>query len=75
MLFAAAAKAATTNAVGVLLIDGSEDGGTGLKALNAAGSYAFAKQEGGGYALSRNLVTQPVASNALAASILKMCSK
>jgi two-component system chemotaxis response regulator CheB len=75
LLFAAAAKAATTNAVGVLLIDGSEDGGTGLKALNAAGSYAFAKQEGGGYALSRNLVTQPVASNALAASILKMCSK
>ena len=75
LLFAAAAKAAAANAVGVLLIDGSEDGGTGLKALNGAGSYAFAPAQGGGFTLSRNLASQPVATPALAASVLKMCSK
>jgi two-component system chemotaxis response regulator CheB len=75
LLFAAAAKAAAANAVGLLLIDGSEDGGTGLKALLGAGSYAFAPAAGGGFSLSRNMASQPVAPAALPASILKMCSK
>ncbi len=75
LLFAAAAKAAAANAVGVLLIDGSEDGGGGLKALQAAGSFAFAPAEGGGYNLTRNMATQAVPTEALPASVLKMCSK
>lgn len=76
LLFAAAAKAAGANAAGVLLIDGSEDGGGGLKAMLGAGSYAFSPAEsGGGHTLSRGMVTQPVAQDALAASVLKLCSK
>ncbi|WP_294296687.1 chemotaxis protein CheB [uncultured Sphingomonas sp.] len=78
LLFAAAAKAAGNNAVGVLLMDGNEDGGGGLKALNGAGSYAFtpdAAAGAGAYTLSRNITSQPVPPGALPASILKMCSK
>jgi two-component system chemotaxis response regulator CheB len=75
LLFAAAAKAAGSNAVGLLLMDGSEDGGNGLKALLGAGSYAFSPADGGGFTLARNMTAQPVAREALASSILKMCSK
>ncbi|WP_242122084.1 chemotaxis protein CheB [Sphingomonas lacusdianchii] len=76
LLFAATAKAAAREAVGVLLIDGSEDGGGGLKALLGAGSNAFSPAEtGGGFTLERGFAAQPVASNALSATILKMCSK
>lgn len=76
LLFAAAAKAAGNAAVGVLLMDGNEDGGGGLKALNGAGSYAFAPGETpGAYTLSRNIASQPVPPGTLPASILKMCSK
>ncbi|KQM13200.1 response regulator [Sphingomonas sp. Leaf24] len=76
LLFAAAAKAAGANAVGVLMIDGSEDGGGGLKAMLGAGSYAFSPAEGGGgHTLARGMVTQPVAPDALTASVLKLCSK
>lgn len=75
LLFASAAKAAATNAVGVLLLDANEDGAGGLKALSAAGGYAFAPAEGGGFNLTRGLVSQPVATDALAAGVLKMCSK
>ena len=75
LLFASAAKAAATNAVGVLLLDANEDGAGGLKALSAAGGYAFAPAEGGGFNLTRGLVSQPVATDALAAGVQKMCSK
>ena len=75
LLFASAAKAAATNAVGVLLLDANEDGAGGLKALSAAGGYAFAPAEGGGFNLTRGLVSQPVATDGLAAGVLKMCSK
>ncbi|WP_242417419.1 chemotaxis protein CheB [Sphingomonas panni] len=76
LLFAAAAKAAGSNAAGVLLIDGSEDGGGGLKAMLGAGGYIFSPAEsGGGHTLARGMVTQPVAADALAASVLKLCSK
>lgn len=75
LLFASAAKAATTNAVGVLMLDANEDGAGGLRALNAAGGYAFAPADGGGFTLTRGMVSQPVATDALAAGVLKMCSK
>ena len=76
LLFAAAAKAAGSNAAGVLFLDGSEDGGGGLKAMLGAGGYAFAPAEsGGGHTLSRGMVTQPVAADGLAAGVLKLCSK
>ncbi|SFP72224.1 chemotaxis protein CheB [Sphingomonas rubra] len=75
LLFAAAAKAAGANAVGALLIDGSEDGGGGLKALLGAGSYAFSPAASGGYTLARNMASQPTASDALPAAMLKLCSK
>lgn len=75
LLFAAAAKAAGANAIGVLLIETSEDGGGGLKAMLGAGSYVFSPAEEGGYTLARNTIAQPTASSALPGSILKMCSK
>lgn len=75
LLFASAAKAAGSNAVGVLLIDGSEDGGGGVKALLGAGSYAYSPTSDGGFALARNTISQPTARDALTASLLKMCSK
>ncbi|WP_277981633.1 chemotaxis protein CheB [Sphingomonas phyllosphaerae] len=75
LLFASAAKAAASNAVGVLLLDSNEDGAGGLKALNAAGGYAFSPSDEGGYTLARGMVSQPVASDALVTSVLKMCSK
>ncbi|WP_294195681.1 chemotaxis protein CheB [uncultured Sphingomonas sp.] len=75
LLFASAAKAAAGNAVGVLLLDGNEDGAGGLRALNAAGGYAFAPAESGGYTLTRGMVSQPVAGDALIAGVMKMCSK
>ncbi|MBW6525982.1 response regulator [Sphingomonas sp. RHCKR7] len=75
LLFASAAKAAASNAVGVLLLDSNEDGAGGLKALNSAGGYAFSPSDEGGYTLARGMVSQPVASDALVAGVLKMCSK
>ena len=76
LLFAAVAKAAGANAVGVLLLDGSEDGGGGMKAMLGAGTYVFSPAgEGGGYTLARNMVTQPTTRDALPGGILKMCSK
>lgn len=75
LLFASAAKAAAGNAVGVLLLDGNEDGVGGLRALNASGGYAFAPAESGGYTLTRGMVSQPVAGDALIAGVMKMCSK
>lgn len=75
LLFASAAKAAGGNAVGVFLLDANEDGAGGLRALNAAGGYAFAPAEGGGFALTRGMVSQPVATEALVTNVMKMCSK
>jgi two-component system chemotaxis response regulator CheB len=75
LLFASAAKAAGINCVGTLLIDGSEDGGGGLKAMLGAGSYALSQAEAGGYLLERGMVSQPVARDGLAAQLLKLCSK
>lgn len=75
LLFASAAKAAAANAVGTLLIDGSEDGGGGLKALLGAGAYVYSPATGGNYTLARNMIAQPTARDGLAASMLKMCSK
>ena len=41
-----------------------------------AGGYAFSPAEsGGGHTLARGMITQPVAQDALAASVLKLCSK
>jgi two-component system chemotaxis response regulator CheB len=75
LLFAAAAKAAGVNAVGVLLVDGNDDGGGGLKALLGAGAYAFSPADGGDFTLAKGMVAQPTARSALPAGILKMCSK
>ena len=75
LLFAAAAKAAGANAVGLLLIDGSEDGGVGVKAMLGAGGYAFSPAPGGGYVLARGMASQPVARDGLAAMVIKQCSK
>ena len=73
---AAFAQSKDTIKVGVLLLDGNEDGAGGLRAMNAAGGYAFAPAEsGGGYTLTRGMVQQPVASDALVAGVMKMCSK
>lgn len=75
LLFASAAKAATANAVGVLLMDGSEDGGTGLKAMLGAGGYGFAPAADGGYSLTKNMASQAVPTAQLAGNVLKLCSK
>ncbi|WP_268795738.1 MULTISPECIES: chemotaxis protein CheB [unclassified Sphingomonas] len=75
LLFASAAKAAGTDVVGTLLIDGSEDGGGGVKAMTAAGGYTIAPAAGGGHVLARGMVSQPVARDALAQAVLKLCSR
>jgi two-component system chemotaxis response regulator CheB len=75
LLFASAAKAGGANAVGALLIDGSEDGGTGLRALLGAGSFAISPASGGGYTMARNMASQPLASDQFAAGLLKLCKK
>ncbi len=74
-MFASAAKAAGTDVVGTLLIDGSEDGGGGVKAMAAAGGYTIAPVAGGGHQLARGMVSQPVARNAMAQTVLKLCSR
>lgn len=75
LLFAATAKVAQANALGLLLSDPSEDGGPGLKALLGAGSFAVSLASGGGYTLARNLASQTLESGQLAAGLLKLCSK
>ncbi|MEH3047793.1 chemotaxis protein CheB [Sphingomonas adhaesiva] len=75
LLFASAAKAAAANAVGVLMLDANEDGAGGMKALSAAGGYAFTPAEGGGFTLARGMVSQPVATDALTAGVMKLCAK
>lgn len=75
LLFAATAKFAAANAVGLLMIDGSEDGGSGLKALLAAGALAFSPAEGGGFTLARNQASQPAPRATLAANILRLFKK
>jgi len=75
LLFASAAKAAGQDAVAALLIDGSEDGGGGVKAMLGAGGYALSPATGGGYALARGMVSQPVAHEALAQAVLKLCAR
>ncbi|MEH3037456.1 MAG: response regulator [Sphingomonas adhaesiva] len=75
LLFASAAKAAAANAVGVLMLDANEDGAGGLKALSAAGGYAFTPAEEGGFTLQRGMVSQAVATDALTAGVMKLCAK
>ncbi len=75
LLFASVAKAAAARAVGLLMLDGSEDGSGGTKAMAAAGGYVVAQAEGGGYSLSRGMASQPLATDALAAGIMKLCSQ
>ncbi len=75
LLFASAARAAGADAVGVLLLDGTEDGGNGLKAMLAAGGHALSPAEGGGFTLQKNMANQPVPTDALAGAMLKLCGK
>jgi len=75
LLFAAAAKAAGTEVVGIMLARDSEDGAGGLKVLRDAGAHAFSVGDEGEYLLQRRLSSQPVAHDALAAGILKVCAK
>jgi two-component system chemotaxis response regulator CheB len=75
LLFAAAARAAGAQAVGVLLLDGNDDGTVGLKALLAASGHAITPATGGGYTLASAMASQPTPRDALPATILKMCSK
>ena len=77
LLFASAAKAAGNAAIGVLLAPGGEDGATGLKALMSAGGYGIAPAdlEGSGFTLTRNMAQQPVATEAVAPTIVKLAGK
>ncbi|MEH3107103.1 MAG: response regulator [Sphingomonas fennica] len=76
LLFASAARAAGAEAVGVLLLpEGSEDGGNGLKAMLAAGGHVLSAAEAGGFVLQRNMASQPVPTEALAGTLLKLCGK
>ena len=75
MLFASAAKAAGAEAVGTLFIESSEDGGTGIRALNAVGAFTIAQAEESGYTLARRMANQPVAGADLAPSLLKLLTK
>jgi len=77
ILFASIAKAAGTEAVGLLLGADGEDGDAGVRALQAGGSYCIApaEQRADGFILSRRIATQPVPADQLSRSILKLCSK
>ncbi len=76
LLFASAAKAAAAQAIGVLLLSGDEDGQGGVNAMLSSGAYAISPAESGdGYTLGKNMATQPIATDDLAANIIKMCAK
>ncbi|WP_267397451.1 MULTISPECIES: chemotaxis protein CheB [unclassified Sphingomonas] len=77
ILFASVAKAAGGEAVGVLLGADGEDGDAGIKALQAAGGYGLvpAETRADGFVLGRRMVSQPVPSDQLGRSILKLCSR
>jgi two-component system chemotaxis response regulator CheB len=77
LMFASAARAAGAEVVGVLFAPGNEDGGAGMKALLAAQGHGLAPAEAGtsGFVLSRKTLTQPVAANDFARTVLKLCSK
>ncbi|MET4898036.1 chemotaxis protein CheB [Sphingomonadaceae bacterium jetA1] len=74
LLFASVAKAAGINGLGVLLALDEEDGAAGLRAMLAGGAYAIGRNEGQ-FILSRGAVSQPVAPDAMAANILKLCKR
>lgn len=74
LLFASVAKAAGINGLGVLLALDEEDGAAGLRAMLAGGAYAIGRVEGN-FTLSRGAVSQPVATDAMAANILKLCGR
>ena len=74
LLFASAAKAATAEAIGVLMARDIDDGSAGMKALAAGGGFAIAPGETG-YTLAKNLVSQPVAPADLSSTVLKLCGK
>lgn len=76
LLFASAAKAAAAQAIGILMLSGSEDGQGGVNAMLSAGGYAiFPAESGDGFTLGKNMASQPISNDNLAANIIKMCSK
>lgn len=77
LMFASVAKAAGKEALGVLLMPDSEDGGQGMKAMTAMGALGLkpADDRAAGYVLSRGMVSQPVAADDLARQVLKLCSR
>ena len=72
---AASASAASAALLGATPMGLDGDSAQFAAALNAAGGYAFSPSDEGGYTLARGMVSQPVASDALVTSVLKMCSK
>ena len=74
LLFASVAKAAGSNALGVLVALDDEDGSAGLRAMMAGGAYAIGRN-GTDFTLSKGMASQPIAGDAIAANIMKLCSK
>ncbi|MBV7257151.1 response regulator [Pacificimonas sp. WHA3] len=75
LLFASAAKAAGKESIGVLLMDETEDGGGGIKAIRKNGGYSYSPGEQGTYSFSRGMASQVVAQEDFASNVLKACSK
>jgi two-component system chemotaxis response regulator CheB len=74
LLFASVAKAAASNALGVLVALDDEDGSAGLRAMLAGGAYAIGRT-GTDFTLSKGAVSQAVARDAIAANVMKLCGK
>ncbi|WBO20720.1 chemotaxis protein CheB [Sphingomonas abietis] len=82
ILFAAQAKAAATDAVGLMLTEAGEDGVAGLRAIQRVGGHVVAPAHllggasaDGGYILQGGDAQEPVAWDKVAATILGLCSQ
>lgn len=82
ILFAAQAKAAAAEAVGLMLTEAGEDGVAGLRAIQRAGGHVVAPAHllggasaDGGYILQSGDANEPVAWDKVAATVLRLCSQ
>ena len=77
VLFAALARSAAAEGIGVLLTQDGEDGAAGIGALAAADGYCVkaSTAKPGTFDLARKAMTQSVADADLAATLLRLCSR
>lgn len=74
LLFASVAKAAGSNALGLLVALDDEDGAAGLRAMLAGGAYAIGRN-GTDFTLFKGMASQPLVGGTIASNVMKLCSK